>query len=329
MRDELLDHAGRTMTAAMPAWPTAPFASSRSAPEDRRPWSAISTPRSTVPLRRRQMDEQEPARAEVALPNGSCGLPLQKSCPHANACLTCPLFVTTAEFPARRRHQLNDARALIASAQTDASTRLAEMNRTSKPTCSPSSPPSKPTKTTAGAPQLATKHAAGRNHPMRHDDDHRLIAAAQRRRADTLDYTNKPCRNSTKPPSGALSPRSPPTPASPAHRSTPSPNCATRLHALTAICETPVGTCRSAPLRPPLRQRLTLAHERIHKLDDEDRQLRNRISSLLHGRLPRQPHRCHPRHGHRPRRKRSAHAAEQSVRPRMTIVCFQLAVLPA
>ncbi|WP_246133587.1 hypothetical protein [Mycobacterium helveticum] len=31
--------------------------------------------------------KQNLARAKMALPNGYCGLPLQKSCPHANACL--------------------------------------------------------------------------------------------------------------------------------------------------------------------------------------------------------------------------------------------------
>jgi len=50
--------------------------------------------------------KQNLARAKMALPNGYCGLPLQKSCPHANACLTCPLFITTAEFlPQHRRRR--------------------------------------------------------------------------------------------------------------------------------------------------------------------------------------------------------------------------------
>ena len=74
--------------------------------------------------------KQNLARAKMALPNGYCGLPLQKSCPHANACLTCPLFVTTAEFLPQHRKQLDDTRALITRAQTDGHTRLAEMNRT-------------------------------------------------------------------------------------------------------------------------------------------------------------------------------------------------------
>ncbi len=46
------------------------------------------------------------------------------------ACLTCPLFVTTAEFLPQHRKQLNDTRALIARAETNGHTRLAEMNRT-------------------------------------------------------------------------------------------------------------------------------------------------------------------------------------------------------
>jgi len=44
--------------------------------------------------------------------------------------LTCPLFVTTAEFLPHHRKQLDDTRALITRAETDGHTRLAEMNRT-------------------------------------------------------------------------------------------------------------------------------------------------------------------------------------------------------
>jgi hypothetical protein len=82
------------------------------------------------PLADGEWMKQNLARAKMALPNGYCGLPLQKSCPHANACLTCPLFVTTAEFLPQHRKQLDDTRALIARAEADGHTRLAEMNRT-------------------------------------------------------------------------------------------------------------------------------------------------------------------------------------------------------
>ena len=38
------------------------------------------------------------SRATQALPNGYCQLALVQTCPHANSCLTCPMFVTTPEF---------------------------------------------------------------------------------------------------------------------------------------------------------------------------------------------------------------------------------------
>ena len=82
------------------------------------------------PLADGEWMKQNLARAKMALPNGYCGLPLQKSCPHANACLTCPLFITTAEFLPQHRKQLDDTRALISRSQTDGHTRLAEMHRT-------------------------------------------------------------------------------------------------------------------------------------------------------------------------------------------------------
>ena len=34
--------------------------------------------------------------ATQALPNGYCELPMVRTCPHANSCLTCPMFVTSA-----------------------------------------------------------------------------------------------------------------------------------------------------------------------------------------------------------------------------------------
>ena len=64
------------------------------------------------------------------------------------------------------------------------------------------------------------------------------------------------------------------------------PELRDQLRRLTAISE----TTSSAPARiergsdASLRQRLTLAHERIRELDDENRQLRNQIA-LLHGQL--------------------------------------------
>ena len=126
----LLDHTSHTMTAVYARladttireqWERAQKINIRGEPVD-----------TTIdgPLADGEWMKQNLARAKMALPNGYCGLPLQKSCPHANACLTCPLFITTAEFLPQHRKQLDDTRTLIARAETDGHTRLAEMNRT-------------------------------------------------------------------------------------------------------------------------------------------------------------------------------------------------------
>ena len=69
-------------------------------------------------------------RAKMALPNGYCTFPLQKSCEYANACLTCPVFVTTVEFLPQHHRQLESTRALIGRAEQDGHQRMAEMNHT-------------------------------------------------------------------------------------------------------------------------------------------------------------------------------------------------------
>jgi integrase len=68
------------------------------------------------------------ARAKQTLPNGYCGLPLQQTCPHPNACLTCDSFLTTAEFLPAHRDQLSRTERLIAQAEADGRQRLVEMN---------------------------------------------------------------------------------------------------------------------------------------------------------------------------------------------------------
>ena len=51
--------------------------------------------------------------ATQTLSNGYCGLPIQKSCPHANACLTCPVFLTGPEFLPELREQRHRTLTLI------------------------------------------------------------------------------------------------------------------------------------------------------------------------------------------------------------------------
>jgi integrase len=68
------------------------------------------------------------ARAKQTLPNGFCGLPLQQTCPHPNACLTCDHFLTTPEFLPLHRDQLDRTRELLASARHNGRQRLVAMN---------------------------------------------------------------------------------------------------------------------------------------------------------------------------------------------------------
>ena len=70
------------------------------------------------------------ARAKMALPNGYCTLPLQQSCEYANACLTCPVFVTTPEFLPQHQRQLEATRSLIDQAEQQGHQRVVEMNQT-------------------------------------------------------------------------------------------------------------------------------------------------------------------------------------------------------
>jgi hypothetical protein len=72
---------------------------------------------------------QQLSRATQALPNGYCQLPAVKSCPHANSCLTCPMFVTTAEFLPRHHAQRQATLQIITAAEANGQARVAEMNR--------------------------------------------------------------------------------------------------------------------------------------------------------------------------------------------------------
>jgi hypothetical protein len=69
------------------------------------------------------------SRATQALPNGYCQLPAVKACPHANSCLTCPMFVTTAEFLPQHHAQQRATLQLITAAEAAGHARVAEMNR--------------------------------------------------------------------------------------------------------------------------------------------------------------------------------------------------------
>ncbi|QIZ39981.1 phage integrase family protein [Saccharopolyspora sp. ASAGF58] len=80
------------------------------------------------PLAEANWAKQRLGRATQALPNGFCGLPAVKTCPHANACLTCPMFITTPEFLPQHREHRQQVLQIITAAEARGQQRLAEMN---------------------------------------------------------------------------------------------------------------------------------------------------------------------------------------------------------
>lgn len=80
------------------------------------------------PLAEAAWSKQRLGRATQALPNGYCGLPVQKTCPHANACLTCPMFITTSEFLPQHREHRTQLLQIISAAEARGQQRLVEMN---------------------------------------------------------------------------------------------------------------------------------------------------------------------------------------------------------
>ncbi|MGH3124733.1 MAG: hypothetical protein ACRDND_27435 [Streptosporangiaceae bacterium] len=72
---------------------------------------------------------QQLSRATQSLPNGYCQLPVVRTCPHANSCLTCPMFATTAEFLPQHHAQRQATLQIISAAEAAGHARVAEMNR--------------------------------------------------------------------------------------------------------------------------------------------------------------------------------------------------------
>lgn len=69
------------------------------------------------------------ARAKQTLPDGECGLPIQQSCPHPNACHSCPNFLTDERYRPVLEEQLARAEQRVADAEHAGHARLAEINR--------------------------------------------------------------------------------------------------------------------------------------------------------------------------------------------------------
>ncbi|WP_425265292.1 tyrosine-type recombinase/integrase [Streptomyces rubellomurinus] len=103
----------------------------------RRRWEAatkvnITGERVTIapdgPLAQAEWAKTRYSLATQTLANGYCGLPVQKTCPHANACLTCPVFLTGPEFLPELQAQPGRTLTLIDNAKCCGHQRVAEMN---------------------------------------------------------------------------------------------------------------------------------------------------------------------------------------------------------
>lgn len=68
------------------------------------------------------------SRAKQSLPNGYCGIPVQQTCPHPNACLSCDGFVTDETFRPVLVEQRDRARAMADEAAAQDHQRLVEIN---------------------------------------------------------------------------------------------------------------------------------------------------------------------------------------------------------
>ena len=76
--------------------------------------------------------KEQIARAKQSLPNGWCGLPLQQTCPHPNACLTCPAFLTDQTFLRQHREQLARTEQLIELGKENGNERLVAINQATR-----------------------------------------------------------------------------------------------------------------------------------------------------------------------------------------------------
>jgi integrase len=81
------------------------------------------------PLAQAQWAKTRYGIATQTLANGYCGLPVQRSCPHANSCLTCPVFLTGPEFLPELREQRHRTLTLVEVSEGKGQARVAEMNR--------------------------------------------------------------------------------------------------------------------------------------------------------------------------------------------------------
>jgi integrase len=209
-------------------------------------------------------------RATMALPNGYCGLPMQQTCPHANACLTCPVFITTPDFLAEHLAQLRTTKELIITAQTKGNTRLVEMNqRVATPTSKTSSTPS--------------RRPTARRPTMRADNTGHIRAAAEQRSRQARHRAEQALEQ-------LIRDRRPLTVAGLARAATVSrswlytqPDLLEQLQQRSSD-KTAHNTTITRASESSLQRRLELAHQRITQQTEEIRKLRDQLARA-HGDL--------------------------------------------
>lgn len=65
-----------------------------------------------------------------ALPNSYCSIPIQQGgCPHANACLSCSHFKTTAQLIEQHEQQLKEMERILTTTEQNGWSRQIEMNK--------------------------------------------------------------------------------------------------------------------------------------------------------------------------------------------------------
>jgi hypothetical protein len=84
--------------------------------------------------------KEQIARARQSLPNGWCGLPLQQTCPHPNACLTCPAFLPDNSSPRSATPSASRCASPPHTAQSHSTTPRASGGLRSTASCRPVSP---------------------------------------------------------------------------------------------------------------------------------------------------------------------------------------------
>lgn len=123
---QLLDHSSADMTAhyarlhdktIRQAWAKAQLLDAHGNPVDDHPLVVAAWARQGLD------------RAKQTLPNGYCGMPLNSPCEHANPCLTCPMFITNAEFLPQHEAQLRATLDLIEASQQHGHQRIVEKNQ--------------------------------------------------------------------------------------------------------------------------------------------------------------------------------------------------------